>query len=420
VRRRDWLRLVGVSAAGLAASCGDDRPPGPATSLAAVFEPDSDGLLVAVYDESQDELAVEVRDDDGEIVTVQLVALGAHGTGVAEISGLAPAATYEIAVLANGRMPLGPLRARTAPRDDDPRAVRIAVSADFDPHPMFESGLVGEMLAAQPDLLVSLGDFPYCDNGPPVVQDEAGYRMRHVQGRGSRALRELHAGVAIRAIYDDHEFRNDWNPDLVEREATRYVAATTVWDEFFPLRDRAGDVRYRKWRYGAHVECFLLDCRRYRSASSAPDDFLKTMLGQTQRQWLIDGVRASTAPFKLIFTSVPLDFGIGLDHWKGFTTERELLFDNLVGVSGVLFVSADQHYFAAYQHAHGVREFQVGPLARGIGPYGEDAPGVLFRAGRYNAGLIEVTATELRVIGLGDNGERFYAESFTPDQLRPS
>lgn len=417
MRRRDWLRLVGVSAASLATGCGDNLSALPSKAIAAVLEPSHDGFLVAIHDELTESVVVEVRDEAGDTIAAQIVET--RPSGVAAFDGLEPARTYEVFVFELARAPLGPLRVRTSPLDDDGRLVRIAVSGDYDPNPSFESALVEHVLAAEPDLFVSLGDFPYCDNGPAVVQDVDGYRLRHVQARSSKALQTLHAGVGVRSIYDDHEFRNDWNPEFVAREGSRYAAAMQVWDEFFPLRDRVDEIRYRRWRYGANVECFLLDCRRFRSATSAPDVSGKTMLGETQRQWLLDGVHASTATFKLIFTSVPLNYGIGLDHWKGYTTEREELLAALVGVPGTLFVSADQHYFAAHLHSHGIREFQVGPFARGIGPYGDALPGVLFRAGRYNVGLFEIEGEELRVIGLGADGERFYTETFTPEQLRP-
>lgn len=418
MRRREWLRLVGAGAASLATGCGDNLPSPPASVLAAVLEPTATSILVALFDEHARDVIVELRDANGELVTAALAAL--DPSGVVTFDDLAPASVYELFVLQRAHAPLGPLRVRTAPDEDDPRAVTIAVSADFDPHPDFESALVDHILAAEPDLFVSLGDFPYCDNGPMVVQDVDGYRLRHAEARSSRAMRALHAGVGVRAIYDDHEFRNDWNPEFVEREGSRYAAAMQVWDEFFPLRDPVGDIRYRSWRYGANAECFLLDVRRFRSASSAADTLQKTMLGATQRQWLEDGVRASTAPFKLIFTSVPLDYGIGIDHWKGYTAEREALFAAIAGVPGVLFVSADQHYFAAHRHARGVREIQVGPFARGIGPFGDESEGVMFRAGRYNAGVFEIDRDELRVYGLGDNGERFYEETLTPELLRPA
>src|SRR5438270_9192176 len=111
-----------------------------------------------------------------------------------------------------------------------------------------------------------------------------------------------------------------------------------VWDEFFPLRGAQGDVRYRTFRWGAHVEGFVLDCRRFRSANAAPDDADKTMLGATQLAWLLAALQAATAPFKLVFTSIPLDFGNGDDHWSSFTHERQILFDWIANraITGVL------------------------------------------------------------------------------------
>src|SRR5581483_7876250 len=131
---------------------------------------------------------------------------------------------------------------------------------------------------------------------------------------------------------------------------------------------------------------------------------------------------ASTAPFKLIFTSVPLDFGLGVDHWAGYTTEREQMFAEIrrLGLPGVVFLSGDQHYFAAYQHSYGLREFQVGPLRRGIGQPGRDAPGVRFRDFRYNFGVLDITADTLTMRGIGPGGVEIYREVLTAAQLAPT
>jgi hypothetical protein len=96
-----------------------------------------------------------------------------------------------------------------------------------------------------------------------------------------------------------------------------------------------------------------------------------------------------------------------------------MLFDAIVGTPGVLFVSADQHYFAAHRHAHGIREFQVGPLARGLGMFGSPGPGVMFRAQRYNVGVIDVESDRLVFAGLGAGGDRFYEETLSVDDLTP-
>jgi alkaline phosphatase D len=278
--------------------------------------------------------------------------------------------------------------------------------------------VIDAVIAAAPELVISIGDFPYTDNGPPATTVPE-YRARHAETRRHPPVRALFEAAGCYAIYDDHEVRNDWDGRARLDEPARYAAALQVWDEFFPQRAAAGEVRYRRWRWGAHLECFLLDCRRFRSANNAIDDASKTMLGAEQHRWLVDGVTASAATFKLILTSVPLDYGTGDDHWASFATERDALLAALIGTPGVLFASADQHWFAAHRHAFGVREMQVGPLARGLGIPPPPVPGVLFRDVRYNAGLIDIAGDQLMLTGLGADGERFYRETLSAADLTP-
>jgi hypothetical protein len=411
--RRELLQLVGVGVAGMAVGCGVRSPPNEAI---AVLEPDAGSFLVAVWtSQGASEATIEVR-TAGILMGEATVAL-TDGIGTGAIDGLTADTHYEVTIVL-GRQRVGPYRVRTAPRPDDPRPVRVAISADIDPNPQFDSGMLDALVAADPELYISIGDFPYTDNGPPAVTVPQ-YRARHVEVRTHPPVRNLLEACGMRAIYDDHEFANNWDAGVVAAEGDRYAAAMQTWDEFFPVR-AAGEIKYRSWRWGAHLECFLLDCRRFRSANAAPDDAQKTMLGMTQRQWLIDGVTRSTAPFKLILTSVPLDFGVGDDHWATFQTERDAMFAALIGTPGVLFVSGDQHWFASHRHAFGIREMQIGPIARGIGVPGPAAPGVVFRAPRYNAGLVEIDGDRLTFSGLGADGERFYSETVTAADLTPS
>lgn len=421
--RRDVLRWAGLGAAGLAVSaCGENaeaRPPGEAHA-AAILEPDAGGFLVAIWTRDPHAVMVEVRrDGDEDVVASAVHMVDARGAAV-EVGDLAPDTAYVVTISADDGVRLGPHRVRTAPANAASRDVRLAISADLDPHPEFTSDIVEHVIASAPELFVSLGDFPYTDNGPPAVTVDE-YRERHALTRTEPRFRRLLESCGVRAIYDDHEFRNDWDAMFAATESARFAAAMQVWDEFFPVRGTAGsDIRYRRWRWGTHAELFLLDTRRYRSANAAPDDATKTLLGATQRAWLVDALQTSTATFKLVLSSVPLAYGNGVDHWSGFTTERDSLLAELATIAGVVVFSADQHWFASHRHVHGIREFQVGPLARGIGIPTVDDPGVVFRAARYNAAIVDVTADALTVSALGDDGEVFYKETLHIADLTPT
>ena len=409
LNRRDFVRAVGMGAAATWIGCGDNVST--RDVAAAILEPTSDRLMVVVWAQRGRDALVEIEDANG-VTTLPIVLV--DGSGAVDIVGLTPATTYEIAVRV-GTLRVGPHVVRTAPADDDARPVRIAVFADVDVNPEFESDLVDHVVAAAPDLLVSLGDFPYTDNGP-IAETVDAYRARHAETRSLPRVRQLLEAAPLRAIYDDHEFRNNWDAMFAAGESSRYDAAMTVWDEFFPVRE---EQRHRSWRYGANAECFLLDTRRFRSANASVDDASKTMLGAEQRGWFLDAIARSTAPFKLVFTSVPLGFAAGDDTWESFRTERRVILDAMLGITGVCFFAADQHWFAAHQHEHRIREFQVGPLARGPAPFGTNPPGVVFRESRFNVGLIDVGPDRLTVTGLGVGGERFYEETLTVDDLTP-
>jgi hypothetical protein len=63
---------------------------------------------------------------------------------------------------------------------------------------------------------------------------------------------------------------------------------------------------------------------------------------------------------------------------------------------------------------------QVGPLARGLGtPPPGSPPGALFRAVRYNAGLIDIQGDQLTFTALGEDGEAFYRETLSAADLTP-
>ncbi|HEY4239980.1 MAG TPA: alkaline phosphatase D family protein [Kofleriaceae bacterium] len=398
--------------------CGDNQTADPSDAASAVFEIASDKFLVWVWAAAAGSAVVRVTDKH---TTIQLA--DDSGVGVIDITNLTPGQRYTVTIELESGAVLGPHLVRTAPDPGDPVPVRLAVSADYDPHAdQFASHVLDGVTMRAPDFFVSIGDFPYTDNGPaPVTIDE--FRHRHLAARTHPPLRALHQACGCYSIYDDHEFTNNWDAMCAAANPQRLATALQAWDEFFPLRAAPPAVRYRNWRWGALVECFLLDCRLFRSADAAPDDATKTMLGAPQLAWFLSALAASTATFKIIFTSIPLDYTAdNNDDWTSFTHERDQIFEYLLDhdISGVLFISGDQHWFASQSHAYGIREFQVGPLRRAVGQPPPPVPAVKFRYLGFNAGIIDVSADRVTVFGVGPDTNIFYEETLTLAELTPS
>lgn len=415
--RREWLQGAGALGAaalttGLGPGCSDE--PGPGVGIVLEVEPTR--AILAAWSATAAHATVEVEAAGVRVGSWNLD-FAADGTGHVDATGLAPRTAYRARFRTSDGGDLGEHAFTTAPADDDPRPVRLAVSADVDESPDYLSPIFDAVVDAAPELFVSLGDWPYADNGPPAItRDE--YHAKYVATRTAPRLTAWTRAMSFRAIYDDHELANDWDGGDRLADPAREAAALAVWDAWFPRRPGP---RYRRWRWGAALECFLLDTRAFRSASADPDVPGKTMLGDAQRIWLLDGLEASAAPFCVVFTSVPLDFGHGVDHWAGYTSERDWMLDAIIALDRpVLFVSADQHWFAAHRHRGGLRELQVGPLARGlIQQPAERPPGVITRDSQYNFGLIDAEPARLTFRAVGATGRTFHEESFTPDDLRP-
>jgi alkaline phosphatase D len=416
--RREWLRAAGAGAA-LAAlpGCGDDL----GAALGATFDVDAGGAVLSVAPAgAAGRVRAEIADAaTGDLIATAEAEVGPGGTARLDVVGLAPDRRYTWTATCDDGSRAGPFAFATPPATDRP--VRLAFSADLDVDPMWDSPILDHVAAAAPELFVSIGDFPYADDrGETTLAD---YRAVHRDARGRAKIQRWLATSGVRAIYDDHEVRNDWDGATWVTEGDRVRAALTAWDEWFPVRGTAGDVRYRAWSWGPLVDGFLLDCRRFRSPHLDPDGPDKTMLGATQRDWLIAGVTASSAPFKLVFTSVPLDFGYPTENWAVYRTERDAILAAIrdAGTDGVLFLTADQHWFASHEVAFGAREMQVGPLARGLPDLPPAVPGVLTQIRAFNFGVLDVAPGDpplLTFTARGADGGLLYEEGFAPADLR--
>ena len=367
------------------------------------------------------------------------------------IEGLTPATRYRFYVVAGikGREGMQ-AEARTAlqgefstlPDAKIHAPVTFAWSGDLGGQGRCRRGAVGypifDVMRAQPlDFFLFLGDTIYGDDLCPSPPNEPGadfratnlaeYRARHRDQRSAEALRRFLAIVPVSVIWDDHEVRNDFAGPFDSQMPPGRQALREYWP--IPVAPDDPHRLYRTVRAGADLELFILDTRQYRSRNADQDGPAKTMLGESQLQWLLKGLTESTATWKVIVSSVPLSIPkggggvLGYDGWTGgpggpgFERERQVIVDAILGqqMKNVVFLAGDVHYVQANAYdpngdgTPDFHEFVAGPLSAVPGRQTLPNPGLrpttLINEGGYmNFGLIRVTESSFDVTILDEAG----------------
>ena len=281
-----------------------------------------------------------------------------------EVEGLQPARWYWYQFQAGGETsPVG--RTRTMPTID---AVSPALRFAFASCQHFETGYYTayeHMLKDDLDLVFHLGDYIY--EGPgrdDRVRKHVGgklstledYRNRYAQYRGDPALRAMHAAAPWIVTWDDHEVENNYagpfpedlrvsQADFLARRALAYQA----YYEHMPLRratlPHGSDMPiYRRIPFGQLANFYVLDTRQYRTDQPCGDGRKKpteavydpqaTILGEAQRNWLLDGLASSAARWNVLAQQVMvarIDYAAGeaeildMDKWCGYEADRRRL-----------------------------------------------------------------------------------------------
>jgi alkaline phosphatase D len=129
---------------------------------------------------------------------------------------------------------------------------------------------------------------------------------------------------------------------------------------------------YTSFRYGP-VEVFLLDTRWFARTEPSPVDAKQTtLLGKRQWDWLLAGLRNSTAPFKLITCGMIWDDKESResDDWGTYEYERAALFDFLgkEKIGGAVLIGGDIHcsrllkYETRDRAGYDIHQFIVSPI----------------------------------------------------------
>lgn len=269
---------------------------------------------------------------------------------------LTPSTIYDVKVWVNGREQTQQGEFKTFPAETVAAPLKMVILTDFTygDSPAGSSaqaahGTFKSADAEHPDLVFIGGDFDHRD--PKLLPDKRQmFKDLYADDLHSPvfefAQHILHRYPLVHQ-WDDH----DYGGDNSDRTAVWRETARRVFEEFFPAYPTGKYGIYQSFHYGKDVEVFVLDGRSQRDPNQAPDTPSKSMLDgehhpDGQVQWLLDGLKNSTATWKLIMTpSAMNDTLLKGDSWARFSYERDMLLnfirDNKLG--GVIFIAGDLH-----------------------------------------------------------------------------
>lgn len=319
-------------------------------------------------------------------------------TAVLEVDGLASNAQHTY-VISSELGTTQPHAFRTAV-GPGARALRVAFGSCFfyhdRPQPIFDA-----IRACAPSVWVMAGD--NCYYLQPDWENEPAKMRANLRNRNNPNLRPLLATTPTLAVWDDHDYGpNDADGTYADKEESLRVFRR-MWAQPEGGAPGAPGIFFSK-RLGP-VELFFLDMRYHRRAKSR-------ILGEAQWQWLVQGLRKSSAPVKLVVSgSQVLPDAPAAKDWECFRRDGAAEVDALVDavakhdIRGVVFASGDVH-LAYLLRKHGrplgggvaaadLWELTSSPLANDIwhetlvehGPYD---PSILREIEVTNFGLVDV------------------------------
>ena len=219
------------------------------------------------------------------------------------------------------------------------------------------------MLDFKPDFFVHTGDIIYYDKVPlakSVDQARAKWNLMSSYGFNKR----FHQKVPSYFMKDDHDtLKNDCWPGQTYGELT-FDEGLSIFREQNPM----GEKTYRTFRWGKDVQIWLTENRDFRSANTREDGPEKTILGEEQKKWLMEGIAASDATYKFLITPGPI---VGPDK-KGksdnhsnaaFAHEGQQLRDFLAKQERTYVICGDRHWqYCSEDPKTGVMEMGCGPI----------------------------------------------------------
>jgi len=293
----------------------------------------------------------------------------------AEVAGLEPGREYYYRFRAGREeSPVG--RTRTAPARGAAVGGLAFAFASCQHYPSGYFTPYRHMAEEDLDLVVHLGDYIYegAEQGSlsrghaPArgLQTLDDYRVRLAQYKTDPDLQSAHARFPWLVTWDDHEVVNNYADEIdgvpPEDFLVQRANAYRAYYEHMPLRrlrkpDGPDLPLYRRFAFGDLAEFNVLDTRQYRDDQVRGDERLapsRTLTGEAQERWLLDGLGRSRATWNVLAQQVffsQLDLAPGAeesfntDAWDGYVASRDRILSGIVerDVRNPIVLTGDVH-----------------------------------------------------------------------------
>jgi alkaline phosphatase D len=277
------------------------------------------------------------------------------------------------------------------------------------------------------DIMVWLGDNIYYREAD--WYSRSGMIARNNFARAIPEYKQFLATCNHYAIWDDH----DYGPNDSDRGYRNKKDALDIFKMFWAnphYGNSEAEGVFFKFSYN-DVDFFMLDNRYHRS----PTDRMtgdKTILGEVQLKWLLEGLASSKANFKIITMGGEfLSNKQTHEYYAKYPEERQKILDHIIAeeIEGVLFLNGDLHMSDLCvwepRNFYPILDFTVSPLTSGPYKEGCDKNEPMRIEGtcisERNYGVIDVSGERenraLRLAIYNKNGNLVWERKYTKQEL---
>ncbi|SEF48694.1 alkaline phosphatase D family protein [Flavobacterium urumqiense] len=221
-----------------------------------------------------------------------------------------------------------------------------------------------------PDIMIWGGDNSYLREAD--WDSKTGIYYRNTHSRSIKEIQPLLAKTQNFAIWDDHDFGPDDSDRSFYNKHITQKAFKDFWgNKSYGISPDQNEGVFSTFNWG-DAQFFLIDDRFFRS----PDNRItgvRTMIGTTQLEWLIDALSTSDASFKIIVIGGQVINAVpDTENYGRFPLEKEKLLNEITAnkIKGVFFLTGDRHFaemsMLPRENTYPIFDWTVSPLTAGI------------------------------------------------------